>query len=63
MNSIAGLNVNQNANFGIGMGSFSGQLGMALGGNIKLSNNSSIKAAFAVANTNTSSSIGYIFGF
>ena len=63
MNGIGSLNQGQKVNFGVGVGSFGGQAGIAVGGNVRLIENVSLKAAVATASSNTSSSLGLTVGF
>jgi hypothetical protein len=63
MNGIGSLNQGQKVNFGVGVGSFGGQAGIAVGGNVRLMENVSLKAAVATASSNTSSSLGLTVGF
>lgn len=63
MNGIGALNGNQRVNFGIGVGGFAGQAGIAAGGNIRITDNATFKASVAQASNNTAVSGGLTIGF
>jgi len=63
MNGIGGLNAGQTVNFGIGVGGFAGQAGVAAGGNIRITDNTTFKASVAQASNNTAVSGGLTIGF
>ena len=63
MNGLGALNGNQKVNLGLGVGSFGGQAGVAIGGNIKLADNITFKASVATASSNTAASGGFTIGF
>jgi len=63
MNGIGGLNAGQTVNFGIGVGGFAGQAGVAAGGNIRITDNATFKASIAQASNNTAVSGGLTIGF
>ena len=63
MNGIGALNAGQTVNFGIGVGGFAGQAGVAAGGNIRISEHATFKASVAQASNNTSVSGGLTIGF
>ena len=63
MNGIGALNGNQKVNFGIGVGGFAGQAGIAAGGNVRITDSTTFKASVAQTNQNTVVSGGLTIGF
>ena len=60
---IPALPEGKNFNIGAGFGNYLGQSGVAIGGNVRLTNKMALKAAVGYANSNATTSVGLGFAF